>query len=89
MTRPTPEQINEARSELEGYTRAEWVELCGEAMGNAVCDLIAATEPPTDEELYALAKQQWAEDAAADDELDYTEGFHHGARHFLGTPEGK
>lgn len=85
MPRPTPEQITDARRVLleGGVSTCE-----GRAELDVVRTLLAATESPTDEELFPLGEAAFS-NACAEDQDDYIEGFFHGARHFLGTPEGK
>lgn len=91
MTRPTPEQIKEARrqtSEFMAALRHNPAAVPTLEERAAIRTLLAATEPPTDEEIYSNASETW-KSATAENEDDFTEGYFAAVRHFLGTPEGK
>jgi hypothetical protein len=97
MSRPTPEQIKEARRTLlTGDAVAYHDDVCiGTADIDAIRVLLAATEPPTDEELRAEANRIAESDELHEalDGLDrcdfYAQGYEDGIRDILGTPEGK
>lgn len=77
--RPTPEQIAEARESAR-----EFIEDNTNAIDrDELLVLLAATEPPTDEEIYATAEMLW-NDAAAENKPDFNEGVRDGIIHILG-----
>jgi hypothetical protein len=88
--RRTPEEIKEAREWL-----ARQADLFGGLATVHIETLIAATEPPTDEELRAEANRIAESDELHEalDGLDrcdfYAQGYEDGIRDILGTPEGK
>ncbi len=86
MNRPTPEQIKEARAWLREKERSEFADDAGPSTWARVRVLLAATEPETDEDLYASAERQW-NDGAAENESDFVEGYFAGVRSITGTPE--
>jgi hypothetical protein len=77
MTRPTPQQIKEARDVLRLFLDDEQPSYA--AFKTATATLLAATEPPTDKERDCFVEQNV-----------YTkEGCFIGIRSNLGTPEDK
>jgi hypothetical protein len=86
MERPTQEQIKEAREWLTPETLAKIRDEGFEQSVAMVEELVAATEPPTDDDLYAAAETAW-NNGGAENESDFVEGFFVGVRAFLGTPE--